>query len=55
MVVAHVVDGVLHPEATDNTDGVLCPDVPVVGVLCPVVEGPMELVPYPGVSVLFNQ
>ena len=42
------MDGVLHPEAA--ADGVLRPDVPVVSVLCPVVEGAVELVPYPVVS-----
>lgn len=49
-VVAGVVDGVLRPEAATVTDGVLRPDVPVVGVLCPVVEGAVELVPCPVVS-----
>ena len=48
-MVIGILDGVLCPEATD---GVLHPDVPVVGVLCPVIGGAVELVPYPIVSVV---
>ena len=47
-MVTGVVDGILRPEAAAG--GVLRPDVPVVGVLYPVVEGAVELVPYPVVS-----
>ena len=47
MVVAGVVDDVLHPEVA--ADGVLCP---VVGVLCSVVEVTVELVSYPVISVV---
>ena len=43
VLIAVVVDGVLRPEAVAGTGGVLCPDVPVVGVLWPVVGVPAEL------------
>ena len=48
-VVTGVADGVLRPEATD---GVLRPDVLVVGMVCPVVGGAVEVVPCLVVSVV---